>query len=260
MDTGTGSEWPDIEPPVETEPNFELPDSEEPPSGDDTPWEELQALEISQGPIMAENARRVYFGALYEQLQNSEIDWSLEGNACRVVGCPWYGEVWENRSGLKKHLETTAHLDLDASFAPIDEVTAPVGSSDNTEELPSLVATEASPQARTRALYERASFQRNSKPQAPLMAQWSSSKIKGKVIAVTGAASGIGFAVAKLLASRRAQLSLADMDKAGLEAALESLPGDGHIITQVDSGGSIADIDPRLLWKLEASASVGIGS
>ncbi|ENH63422.1 Levodione reductase [Fusarium oxysporum f. sp. cubense race 1] len=56
----------------------------------------------------------------------------------------------------------------------------------------------------------------------------------GKPIAITGAASGIGLAVAKLLASRRAQLSLADMNKAGLEAALKSLPGDGHIITQVD--------------------------
>lgn len=53
-------------------------------------------------------------------------------------------------------------------------------------------------------------------------------------IAITGAASGIGLAVAKLLASRRAQLSLADMNKAGLEDALKSLTGDGHIITQVD--------------------------
>ncbi|KAF5651587.1 glutamine amidotransferase [Fusarium tjaetaba] len=57
---------------------------------------------------------------------------------------------------------------------------------------------------------------------------------EGKVIAITGAASGIGLAVAKLLASCRTQLSLADMNKAGLEAALESLPGDRHIITQVD--------------------------
>ncbi|KAF4435617.1 glutamine amidotransferase [Fusarium acutatum] len=56
----------------------------------------------------------------------------------------------------------------------------------------------------------------------------------GKTIAITGAASGIGLAVAKLLASRHAQLSLADMNKAGLEAALEFLPGDGHIVTQVD--------------------------
>ncbi|KAF5967479.1 L butanediol dehydrogenase [Fusarium coicis] len=47
-------------------------------------------------------------------------------------------------------------------------------------------------------------------------------------------ASGIGLAVAKLLASRCAQLSLADKNKAGLEAALESLAGDGHMITQVD--------------------------
>ncbi|CVK96393.1 related to L-2.3-butanediol dehydrogenase [Fusarium proliferatum] len=56
----------------------------------------------------------------------------------------------------------------------------------------------------------------------------------GKTMVITGAASGIGLAVAKLLANRRAQLSLADMNKAGLEAALRSLPGDGHIITQVD--------------------------
>ncbi|KAF5569944.1 hypothetical protein FPHYL_1628 [Fusarium phyllophilum] len=57
---------------------------------------------------------------------------------------------------------------------------------------------------------------------------------EGKTIVITGAASGIGLAVAKLLASRRAQLSLADMNTAGLEAALKSLPGGGHIITQVD--------------------------
>ncbi|KAI1035786.1 hypothetical protein LB505_003828 [Fusarium chuoi] len=60
------------------------------------------------------------------------------------------------------------------------------------------------------------------------------SSFDGKTIAITGAASGIGLAVAKLLASRRAQLSLADMNKAGLEDALKSLTGDGHIITQVD--------------------------
>ncbi|KAF5548324.1 glutamine amidotransferase [Fusarium napiforme] len=57
---------------------------------------------------------------------------------------------------------------------------------------------------------------------------------EGKVIAIAGAACGIGLAVAKLLASCRTQLSLADINKAGLEAAIKSLPGDGHIITQVD--------------------------
>lgn len=36
--------------------------------------------------------------------------------------------------------------------------------------------------------------------------------LKGKVIAITGAAGGIGFATAELLASRGANLSLADMD------------------------------------------------
>lgn len=42
-------------------------------------------------------------------------------------------------------------------------------------------------------------------------------------IAISGAASGIGLAVAHLLASRGASLSLADVNEAGLEAAMESL-------------------------------------
>ncbi|KAK3056350.1 hypothetical protein LTR09_002857 [Extremus antarcticus] len=39
----------------------------------------------------------------------------------------------------------------------------------------------------------------------------------GKVIALTGAASGIGLATAKLLAKRGAKLSLADISKGGLD-------------------------------------------
>ncbi|KAI1033339.1 hypothetical protein LB503_008635 [Fusarium chuoi] len=67
------------------------------------------------------------------------------------------------------------------------------------------------------------------------------SSFDGKTIAITGAASGIGLAVAKLLASRCAQLSLADMNKAGLKDALKSLPGDRHIITQVNMRDSQED-------------------
>ena len=56
----------------------------------------------------------------------------------------------------------------------------------------------------------------------------------GRVIAVTGAASGIGLSTARILARRGATLSLADRDAAGLEAALKSLQGKGHISTVVD--------------------------
>ncbi|KAH8671591.1 hypothetical protein BX600DRAFT_510256 [Xylariales sp. PMI_506] len=50
-----------------------------------------------------------------------------------------------------------------------------------------------------------------------------SAQLSGKVIALTGAASGIGLATAHLLASRGAQLSLADVQKAALEKAQAEL-------------------------------------
>ncbi|KND93035.1 Levodione reductase [Tolypocladium ophioglossoides CBS 100239] len=62
----------------------------------------------------------------------------------------------------------------------------------------------------------------------------------GKVITVTGAASGMGLATAKLLASRGATLSLADLNEAGLKTAIESLPGDKHIYTALDVRKSAA--------------------
>lgn len=43
--------------------------------------------------------------------------------------------------------------------------------------------------------------------------------LQGKVIAITGAASGIGFATGQLLASYGAKVSLADMDLYGLQLA-----------------------------------------
>ncbi|KAF5963417.1 hypothetical protein FCOIX_13852 [Fusarium coicis] len=61
--------------------------------------------------------------------------------------------------------------------------------------------------------------------------------LAGKVIAVTGAASGIGLATARLLASRGAVLSIADNNASALAEALESLAspaGQQHISTVVD--------------------------
>ncbi|KAF2019203.1 NAD(P)-binding protein [Aaosphaeria arxii CBS 175.79] len=61
------------------------------------------------------------------------------------------------------------------------------------------------------------------------------SSFKGKVVAITGAASGMGLATAKLLASKGALISLADINEANLKTAIASLPSsDQHIYTVVD--------------------------
>ncbi|OAL43631.1 NAD(P)-binding protein [Pyrenochaeta sp. DS3sAY3a] len=57
----------------------------------------------------------------------------------------------------------------------------------------------------------------------------STSSMAGKVIAITGGASGIGLATAKLLASRGASLSLADVSEEGLKAALEMIRSEHDI-------------------------------
>ncbi|KAM0364312.1 hypothetical protein ACHAPY_011042 [Fusarium culmorum] len=57
---------------------------------------------------------------------------------------------------------------------------------------------------------------------------------KGKVIAVTGAASGMGLATAQLLVLRGAVISLADINEEALKSVLDSLPGNGHIYQVVD--------------------------
>lgn len=60
----------------------------------------------------------------------------------------------------------------------------------------------------------------------------------GKVIAVTGAASGIGLSIAQLLAESGASLSLADLQQTALQFAAEAIrtksPGTKVLTTQVD--------------------------
>lgn len=60
------------------------------------------------------------------------------------------------------------------------------------------------------------------------------STFEGKVIAVTGAASGMGLAAAQLLASRGATISLADINESALQSAKSSLAPGNHITSVVD--------------------------
>jgi NAD(P)-dependent dehydrogenase (short-subunit alcohol dehydrogenase family) len=57
--------------------------------------------------------------------------------------------------------------------------------------------------------------------------------VKDKVVALTGAASGIGRALAHLLASRGASLALADVNEVGLRETAAALSGTGEYSTHV---------------------------
>ncbi|CAM1505172.1 Fc.00g108090.m01.CDS01 [Cosmosporella sp. VM-42] len=61
------------------------------------------------------------------------------------------------------------------------------------------------------------------------------SSFEGKVVAITGAGSGMGLATARLLASRGAIISLADINAEAIKAAVSSLPhSDKHMSTVID--------------------------
>ncbi|KAI1612667.1 oxidoreductase [Exophiala viscosa] len=67
-------------------------------------------------------------------------------------------------------------------------------------------------------------------------------QLEGKVIAITGAGSGIGAATAQLAAARGASLSLCDINEKGLNQVVEELKGKGvNVISQkVDVSSSEA--------------------
>lgn len=57
---------------------------------------------------------------------------------------------------------------------------------------------------------------------------------EGRIVLITGGASGIGAACALMMAARGARIIAADRDLAAAEAGLEHLPGDGHAAIAMD--------------------------
>ncbi|KAM5356703.1 hypothetical protein ACJ41O_003349 [Fusarium nematophilum] len=79
------------------------------------------------------------------------------------------------------------------------------------------------------------------------------SSFQDKVIAITGAASGMGLATAELLASRGAIISLADINEEAVKAATKSLPGTKHIYHVVN----VADSASVNAWIEKTAQTLG---
>jgi NAD(P)-dependent dehydrogenase (short-subunit alcohol dehydrogenase family) len=78
--------------------------------------------------------------------------------------------------------------------------------------------------------------------------------LTGKVVAITGAGSGIGRAIASLAASRGASLALSDWNKVGLDETVELLGDDVKVLsTQVD----VADRAAVAAWAAEVARHFG---
>jgi NAD(P)-dependent dehydrogenase (short-subunit alcohol dehydrogenase family) len=77
--------------------------------------------------------------------------------------------------------------------------------------------------------------------------------LQGRTIAITGAASGIGRALAQNLAARGARLALADRDEAGL-AETARLLGNAHITT---TAFDVTDTDALKAFIADAAADFG---
>lgn len=82
--------------------------------------------------------------------------------------------------------------------------------------------------------------------------------LSGRSILVTGAASGIGRAVAVLLADLGAHLVLVDRDVTGLDATLSQLNGPDHVLQTFDLRDTIAIPDAVTRWAAESGLFSGL--
>jgi NAD(P)-dependent dehydrogenase (short-subunit alcohol dehydrogenase family) len=80
--------------------------------------------------------------------------------------------------------------------------------------------------------------------------------VRGTRALVTGAASGLGYAMAEVLAEAGARVTLADVDPAGLDEALERLPGD--VRTSLTDVADAAQVDAMIDGAAEAYGGLDV--
>ncbi|MEO7261929.1 MAG: SDR family oxidoreductase [Jatrophihabitantaceae bacterium] len=84
-------------------------------------------------------------------------------------------------------------------------------------------------------------------------------ELTGKVAIVTGAARGIGYAIASRFAAEGAQVALSDIDVAGAESAAESIvKNGGNAIGVGGDAGVAADVDRLIQTTLDRFGGVDI--
>jgi len=78
--------------------------------------------------------------------------------------------------------------------------------------------------------------------------------LNGKVVAITGAGSGIGRAIARLAAARGARLALSDWNKVGLDETVELV---GHGVDVISTQVDVADRAAVAAWAAEVAEHFG---
>ena len=79
---------------------------------------------------------------------------------------------------------------------------------------------------------------------------------EGKVAVITGAASGIGFALAEIFAQQGMKIVLADIEAAALASAVAQIQGTGAeaigVVTDVSSAESVQQLADKCLERFAA--------
>jgi len=73
--------------------------------------------------------------------------------------------------------------------------------------------------------------------------------LRGKTAVVTGAASGIGHALALRLAREGMRLVLADVDRRRLKEVASALPGSLAVPTDVSRSSQVEALDALITWR-----------